>query len=99
MSEALDQFMKVLGGEPLSLALCAMNLLLLYFLFKQGNQITQQRKETIEVFVNLQKETQTLLANCVSKDIMAIMIAALERDREAYRAMLPGFRSENNKEE
>ena len=89
MNDLVNNFMKVLGDQPLSLALVLMNFLLLYFLFKQGNQSLQNRKETMETIVKWQEATQDLLANCVSKDVMALVIAALERDRETYRAMLP----------
>jgi len=85
----VDNFMKVLGDQPLSLALCAMNFLLLYFLFKQGNDFVKARGDTAQLILQTQAETQEMLANCVSKDIMALVISALERDRETYRAMLP----------
>lgn len=89
MTGLVDNFMKVLGDQPLSLALVLMNFLLLYFLFKQGNEQLKQRQETMTLIVKWQEATQDLLANCVSKDIMGIIVAALERDRETYRAMLP----------
>lgn len=89
MSELIDQFMKVMGNEPLSLSLCAMNFLLLYFLFKQGNDFARQRGETAALIIKEHAETQHLLANCVSKDIMSLIIDALERDRDAQRISDP----------
>lgn len=88
MNDLVNNFMKVLGDQPLSLALVLMNFLLLYFLFKQGNGQLQQRKETMDTIVKWQVETQLLLGNCVNKDIMEIVIAALERDRTLYRQMI-----------
>ena len=35
------------------------------------------------------KETETLIAYCVSKDVTQLIITALERDRELYRQLLP----------
>ena len=67
MTGLVDSFMKLLGDQPLSLALCAMNFLLLYFLFKQGNEFVQQRGETADMIVKEHAETQQLLANCVSR--------------------------------
>jgi hypothetical protein len=88
MTGLVDSFMKVLGDQPLSLALCAMNFILLYFLFKQGNEFARQRGETAALIIKEHAESQQLLANCVSKDIMSIVIAALERDRTLYRQMI-----------
>lgn len=89
MNDLVNNFMRILGDQPLSLALCAMNFVLLYFLFKQGNDFVKQRGDTTQLILKTQAETQEMLANCVNKDIMALIIAALERDRETYRAMLP----------
>lgn len=89
MTGLVDNFMKILGDQPLSLALCAMNFLLLYFLFKQGNDFVKARGDTAQLILQTQAETQEMLANCVNKDIMQLIISALERDRETYRAMLP----------
>lgn len=93
MTGLVDNFMKLLGDQPLSLALCAMNFLLLYFLFKQGNDFARQRGETAALIIKEHAESQQLLANCVSKEIMQLIIDALERDRELYRAMLPDMRN------
>jgi len=39
--------------------------------------------------VSWQKEMETLMASCVSKDVTQLIITALERDRELYRQLLP----------
>lgn len=93
MTGLVDNFMRILGDQPLSLALCAMNFILLYFLFKQGNDFAKQRSDTAALILNTQTETQAMLANCVNKEIMQLIIAALERDRETYRGMLPSFKA------
>jgi hypothetical protein len=79
MTSVVENFMRIMAEQPLSLALCAMNLLLLWFLFKQNNQFTKTRNET----------TQAIMADCVSKEVMELVLKSLERDRETYRAMLP----------
>ena len=94
MSELADTFMKVLSGQPLSLALVAMNLLLLWYCFRTTNQFTKARNETAQLIVQWQKESQAIMANCVSKEVMEMVLQSLERDRETYRAMLPNFKPE-----
>jgi flagellar basal body-associated protein FliL len=93
MNDLVEKFMQVMAGQPLSLALCAMNFLLLWFLFKQNNQFTKARTETAQMIVSWQKDTQEIMANCVSKEVMELVLKSLERDRETYRAMLPGFKA------
>jgi hypothetical protein len=91
MTGLVESFMQILKGEPLSLALCAMNLILLWFLNKQFNAFTKARSEISQTIVVWQKETQAIMASCVSKEVMEMILKALERDRETYRAMLPSF--------
>jgi hypothetical protein len=91
MNALVESFIQVMAGQPLSLALVAMNLLLLWFLFKQNSQFSKARTETAQMIVTWQKDTQQIMADCVSKEIMKMILEALERDRETYRAMLPQF--------
>lgn len=89
----VENFMKVLSDQPLSLALCAMNLLLLWFLFKLTGTFSEARREAMSAIIGWQKDTQAIMANCVSKESMETIVKALERDRETYRAMLPTYQS------
>lgn len=91
MNEMVNNFMRVLGDQPLSLALCAMNLLLLGYCYKITNQFSEARTDMSKMIIDWQKQTQTLMADCVSKDVMGMVLASLERDRETYRAMLPSY--------
>jgi hypothetical protein len=91
MTGLVEGFMQILKGEPLSLALCAMNLILLWFLNKQFNAFTKARQEISQTIVAWQKDTQAIMADCVSKEVMEMILKSLERDRETYRAMLPTF--------
>jgi hypothetical protein len=81
-------FFGIMKENPLSLALVISNLLLLIFLFYNGVTTLSQRRETVGLIVAWQTESDKLLANCVSKDIMQSVITALERDRELYRSLL-----------
>jgi hypothetical protein len=82
-------FFSSMREQPLSLALVIMNFTLLFFLFYSGASQLNQRKETVELIVSWQRDSDKLLANCVSKDIMETVVKALERDRELYRSLLP----------
>lgn len=93
MTEIVEGFMKVMAGQPLSLALCAMNLILLWIMNKQFNEFTRARSEASKMIVDAQEKAQAMLADGVSKDIMAMILASLERDRETYRAMLPSYKA------
>jgi hypothetical protein len=91
MTSLVESFIQVMAGQPLSLALCAMNLILLWIMNKQFNTFSKARSEAAAQIVQTQEKAQTMLADCVSKDIMAMILASLERDRETYRAMLPSY--------
>ena len=80
--------MEVMAGQPLSLALCAMNLLLLWYCFRITGQYAKARSEALTTIAQWQLETQSILADCVSKDVMKLTIDALERDRTLYRQLL-----------
>jgi hypothetical protein len=69
---ALEEAVKATGGiidalkrEPLSLALCIMNFGLLGFLYYQSASFTQQRRENVALFVQVQSEVQKLLSQCI----------------------------------
>ena len=83
-------FMDALKDQPLSLALVVMNFLLVAYLFYSGSSITQQRNETTRMIVAWQKETDTLMANCVSKEVLESVVGALERQLQEMRKQLNG---------
>jgi hypothetical protein len=82
-------FMQVMREQPLSLALVVMNFLIVAYLFYSGAQQLSQRKEMAEMIVTWSKETDKVLASCVSIEVMKLVVDSLERDRELYRRMLP----------
>jgi hypothetical protein len=88
MNELVKSFVDVMAGQPLSLALCVMNLLLLWYCFRLTNSFSKARSEALSSIVQWQKESQAIMAGCVSKENMEIIVNALERDRELYRTLL-----------
>jgi len=81
-------FFDALKDQPLSLALVVMNFALVAYLFYSGSSITEQRNETTRMIVAWQKETDTLMANCVSKDVLDTIVGALERQLAEMRRQL-----------
>lgn len=81
-------FMDALKEQPLSLALVVMNFALVAYLFYSGSSITEQRNETTRMIVAWQKETDTLMANCVSKEVLDTIVGALERQLAEMRRQL-----------
>jgi hypothetical protein len=70
-----------------------MNLLLLWYCFKNTSSFTKTRGEAMTLIVNWQEKSQAILADSVSKESLNMILGALERDRETYRAMLPTYSS------
>jgi hypothetical protein len=95
MNALAETFMKVMNDQPLSLALCVMNLLLLWYCFRITGQYAKARSEMAALIVQWQKESQAIMADCVSKENLQTIVGALERDRELYRAMLPVLKVES----
>ena len=86
--ETTRTFFTALKDQPLSLALVVMNFVLLFYLFYSGASITTQRNETTRMIVAWQKETDTLMANCVSKEVLDTIVGALERQLAEMRRQL-----------
>lgn len=82
-------FMDIMRSQPLSLALVLMNVLLVAFLFYSGAQTLAQRADMTNLIVAWQRDTDKLMASCVSIEVMKLVVDALERDRTLYRQMLP----------
>jgi hypothetical protein len=68
-----------------------MNMTLLAYVFYEGSSVNSQRADTSKQVIEWQVRTDTLMANCVSKDVMELVVNALERDRELYRRQLPTY--------
>ena len=86
-----SSFMGTLKEQPLSLALVVMNFLLVAYLFYAGSQQLDQRADAMKMMVEWSKDTDKILGNCVSIDVMKLVVDLLERDRELYRRMLPAL--------
>lgn len=78
-SKAVGGFFAVMGAQPLALALVVMNFVLLGYVFYMGTSITAQRKETTDLIVGWQKETDKLMVNCVSADVMRMTLDNMQR--------------------
>jgi len=90
VARQVGSFMDILRGQPLSLALVVMNFALVAFLFYSNSQVLEQRQSALTQIVDWQQRTDSLMASCVSIDVMKLVVDALERDRSLYRQMLPG---------
>jgi hypothetical protein len=76
-------------GSPLLLSLVIINFALVAFMFYTNNQVLAQRQDALTRIVDWQQRTDSLMASCVSIDVMKLVVDALERDRALYRQMLP----------
>lgn len=54
-----------LKAQPLSLALVVMNLALIGFIFMQGTAFNTQRETNVKLFIDVQREVQKLLSQCI----------------------------------
>lgn len=72
-------FMDAMKSQPLPLALVVMNFLLMAFLFYAGNATQSQRREVTRMVIKWQEATDQLMASCVSKEIMQMVLDAIER--------------------
>jgi hypothetical protein len=89
VSKQVGGVIRALEATPLSLALVVMNFALVAFLFYSNSQVLEQRATALNQIVTWQKQTDTLMASCVSIEVMKLVVDALERDRSLYRQMLP----------
>jgi hypothetical protein len=78
----VSAFMRIMENQPLSLALVLMNLLLMALLFYASSQTLAQRKDVAQMIVTWQQATDNLMASCVSKEIMALVLDALKTARQ-----------------
>ena len=64
-AKAANTFMSSLKEQPLSLALVVMNFALIGFVWMQGTAFNTQRQENVKLFLDVQKEVQKLLSQCI----------------------------------
>jgi hypothetical protein len=65
VGKAASGFMAVMQGQPLALSLVVMNFALIGFVYFQSSQFNTQRKDNIALFIEVQKEVQKLLSQCI----------------------------------
>lgn len=94
VGKAAGSFMDTMKNQPLSLALVVMNLALIALLWYGGSTTALQRKETVDLIVKWQSETDKLMASCVSAEVTRLMLDNMQkitttmlddRDKEAGR--------------
>jgi hypothetical protein len=77
--KAVQGFFGVMKESPLSLALVVSNFLLIGFIFYSGTQRDDQRTRVTDLIVNWQRESDKLMASCVSAEIVKMMLDALSK--------------------
>lgn len=63
--KAVHSFLDIMRAQPLALALVIMNFALIGFVYFQSATFTSQRKDNIALFVDIQREVQKLLSQCI----------------------------------
>jgi len=71
--------MEIMRAQPLSLSLVMMNVLLIVFLFYSQSQTLTQRQVALDQIVAWQRQTDTLMAGCISKDALELVLNAVLR--------------------
>ena len=67
-------FFSIFKNKAMSLALVAMNFILVAYLFYSGSSIIEQRNKTTEMILSWQKETDKMMASCVSSDVITRLL-------------------------
>jgi hypothetical protein len=83
-------FFDILRESPLSLALVMVIIFLIGLLYYSTAQTLQQRKETADMVIKWQRETDSLMANCVSQDVTKMMLENMNRITETMLANTQG---------
>ena len=63
--EAVGGFFDAMKREPIVLALCLMNFLLIAFAYYQNASFNTQRTDNVKLFVQVQTDVQKLLSQCI----------------------------------
>lgn len=71
-------FFEVLRESPLSLALVAVIAGLVVLLYFSQTQTLEQRRETSALIIAWQRDTDKLMANCVSQDVTKMMMENIQ---------------------
>lgn len=75
-------FFDALKDQPLSLALVVVIAGLIIFLFYNNKSIMDQRQNTTSEIIAWQKETDRLMANCVSQEVNKVMLDNMQKITE-----------------
>jgi hypothetical protein len=80
--KAVGGVVTAIGTQPLALALVVMNFVLLGYLFYTASSTNTQRKETTDLIVKWQQETDKLMVNCVSAEVSRSMMDNMQKITE-----------------
>jgi uncharacterized protein (UPF0264 family) len=64
-TKAVSGFVGAMKEQPLALALCVMNFALIGFVYYQSSLFNAQRADNVKLFIDVQKEVQKLLSECI----------------------------------
>ena len=79
-------FFDALKDQPLSLALVVVILALCAMLYYTTSQTLEQRRQTAELVIGWQRDTDKLMANCVSKEVTDMMLNNVQKITETMLA-------------
>ncbi len=68
LGKIAGSFMAVLRGQPLSLALVAMNVVLLFFVFQTAQDQSSTRRYMADLITKQYSEMFSILSKCISAD-------------------------------
>jgi hypothetical protein len=80
VSKQVGGFMDIMRSQPLSLALVLMNVGLIVFLFYSQSQTLTQRQHALDQIVQWQRDTDRLMAGCISKEALELVLNAVLRN-------------------
>ena len=91
IGQTTRSFFDALKDQPLSIALVVMNFAMMAFLFYIGHSTQEYRKEATKMIISWSEATDQLMAQCVSKEIMQMVLEAL-KPRDNPNNPINGFK-------
>jgi len=63
--KAMSEFITAMAKQPLALALAVISFALILLVYYQSSLFDAQRSANVALFIDIQKETQKLLSQCI----------------------------------
>lgn len=86
VGQTTRSFFDALKDQPLSLALVVVILAMAFLVYYQTSQTLAQRASMTELIVGWQRDTDKLMANCVSKEVMDSTLSNMQKITETMLA-------------